>query len=555
MEYYKLKIFYLVIFYGIVGVCIYLLSIYTPLMADDFVYAYSFNENGADISSPIQTISDIIGSQYQHYFNANGRSIIHFGEQMFVGILGKSCFNVFNSLVFLALLYGGAYLVSGHRSLMMSVILFFLIWFLIPVPGETLLWSAGSLNYLWSVFFVVVFLCFMKNTATWMNKPWIIPFLFVIGVFCGWTHEGLSAGVSGALFVYYCLNYRNFKGKIVPLVLGFWLGTAFVLFAPSIWNRAQGALEEKTVIEMLVVRFRFLMYTKIFPALVVTIGYCYFKNKPLLIKFVNRYSFLFLIVLFEFLFGCMIGLQSIRQVFFIEFFSALLLGRIIFNCLSDKSVFYKKLFFIMGGVLWIADYSFALKACEKNYHIYQNIFDTAEHSDNSIIPTTYNRKATYFTTHDENRFVHAYFFSHNPTYYLNSMLSFYTHKSHMIVLPNEIYKNLYKSDHFCNETNLLYDHIYTKSNLDFYVIPLDSLSKKVDYEKLDVKYSFDLKPLEELPLYMKILRPFVKRLNPPEIIIVSSAVTLLKTSHGNYLLIDKPYFMDMGIKLKDIELI
>lgn len=554
MKDYKIEKYFLISFYGIVAILFYLLSIYTPLMADDFVYVYSFNEYGADILSPIKSINDIICSQYQHYFNANGRSIVHFGEQLFVGILGRGCFNVFNTVVFVLLLYGGTYLVSVNRSLMMPILLFLLIWFLIPVPGETLLWMAGSFNYLWSTFLVIIFLSLMKNATKWMDRQLMIPVLFVIGVFCGWAHEGLSVGVSGALFIYYCFNRRKFVGKIVPLVFGFWLGTAFVLFAPSIWNRAQSALNEKSMIEMLVMRVRFLMYTKIFPALVIVMGYCFFRHKLFLKGFVKEYALLVWIVLFEFLFGCMIGLQSIRQVFFIEFFSALLLGRILDTFLHDRSVLLKKILLLVLGICFSIDYSFSIKSCINNYELYQNMFSAAKYSINGVIPTSYKRRATYFTTHYESRFVHAYFFSHNPTYYLNSMFSFYTHNSSMIVLPEKMYEDLYKSDHFCNKSNLIFEHIYTKSDIDFYVMPVENLSEQCDCEKLNVKYFFDLTPLNELPWYMKLLRPFVKRLNPPESMIASSAVTLLRTSHGDYLLIDKPYFMDMGVKLMKLEL-
>ncbi|MBC8600849.1 hypothetical protein H8784_03840 [Parabacteroides acidifaciens] len=553
MKDYKLAKYYLILFYGITGILFYLLSAYTPLMADDFPYAYVFNEEGTNILSPITTVKDIIISQYHHYFIANGRSVVHFGEQFFVGILGRSYFNVFNTLIFLLLLYGGSYLISNKRKLTASFILFLLVWFFIPVPGETLLWTAGSFNYLWSTTLVVLFLCLIKRPSSWLNKFWLFPFLFLIGVFCGWTHEGLSAGVSGALFIYYCLDYKKFTGKIIPLVVGFWLGTVLVLFAPSIWDRAQGALEESNLISILAVRVRFLMYTKLFPFLIVVMIYLFFRKRLRLKKLLKENTLLCWIILFEFLFGCMIGLQSIRQVFFIELFSAILLGRIFCDYLDVKSVLLKKILYPALVLLFITDYSSVLRACNINYKLYQEIFNASMRSKEDVIASSYKRQATFFTTHDSNRFVHAYFFTHNPAYYLNSMLAFYVHKSHLVILPEDIYVNLYQADHFCNESNFVLENIYTKPDIDFYVMPIAPDS--IDYEKDDVFYAFDAIQLDELPWYMKMLRPFVKRLNPPESMTVSSAVTRLKTLHGDYLLIDKPYFMDMGVKVKDIRLV
>lgn len=57
---YKTGEYYLIFSYGVIGVLFYLLSVYTPLMADDFSFAYVYDRNGANILSPIMNLSDII---------------------------------------------------------------------------------------------------------------------------------------------------------------------------------------------------------------------------------------------------------------------------------------------------------------------------------------------------------------------------------------------------------------------------------------------------------------------------------------------------------------
>ena len=57
---YKTGKYYLAFSYGVIGILFYLLSVYTPLMADDFSFAYMYDRNGANISSPIMNLYDIV---------------------------------------------------------------------------------------------------------------------------------------------------------------------------------------------------------------------------------------------------------------------------------------------------------------------------------------------------------------------------------------------------------------------------------------------------------------------------------------------------------------
>ena len=71
---YKTGKYYLAFSYGVIGILFYLLSVYTPFMADDFSFAYMYDRNGANISYPIMNLYDIVISQYNHYFVSNGRT-------------------------------------------------------------------------------------------------------------------------------------------------------------------------------------------------------------------------------------------------------------------------------------------------------------------------------------------------------------------------------------------------------------------------------------------------------------------------------------------------
>ena len=94
---YKTGKYYLAFSYGVIGILFYLLSVYTPLMADDFSFAYMYDRNGANISSPIMNLYDIVISQYNHYFVSNGRTPVQFIEQLFAGLLGRDSLNLINA--------------------------------------------------------------------------------------------------------------------------------------------------------------------------------------------------------------------------------------------------------------------------------------------------------------------------------------------------------------------------------------------------------------------------------------------------------------------------
>ena len=59
-----------------------------------------------------------------------------------------------------------------------------------------------------------------------------------------------------------------------------------------------------------------------------------------------------------------------------------------------------------------------------------------------------------------------------------------------------------------------------------------------------------------IPWYIKPIRSYIKRLNPNSNLPYGSAITKLKDRLGNYyLLIDKPYATDLGVKVVEIEFI
>ena len=122
------------------------LNLLTPLLADDYLYAFSF-ATGERIAS----VSDIFPSLAAHAATMNGRLTPHFFVQLFV-MLPRWIFTIVNSFVYLALLLGIVRLsarVGERYPWRLLLIVSGAVFLLPPAFGQSFLWLAGSVNYLW----------------------------------------------------------------------------------------------------------------------------------------------------------------------------------------------------------------------------------------------------------------------------------------------------------------------------------------------------------------------------------------------------------------------
>lgn len=153
----------------IIGSLFYLMNMYTPICGDDYLYSFYltpvaaksfFEGTSIGFEQKISSFTDVIFSQYNHYFYVNGRTIPHILEQSFAGLWGENCFNLINVFAFL-LLNMLVIWISGKRNLTKFgywVAAVFFIWFLLPCPVDLFLLMSGALNYTWSAVLCLAFL-------------------------------------------------------------------------------------------------------------------------------------------------------------------------------------------------------------------------------------------------------------------------------------------------------------------------------------------------------------------------------------------------------------
>lgn len=221
----------------VLGAAALLLNFMTPYAADDFSYMYSFKD-GSRITSFFQIFSSI----YAHYMTINGRTVPHFLVQLF--LMGpKWIFNIFNSLVYIALVllvYRLTDNARGFRMLLCFIIPVFF-WLFIPSYGQIFLWLDGSINYVWSYLAAMIYLIPYLNLYTEGKKIETRPrriFFLIYSFLWGAYSESISFAVIFVSFIMCVVVMKKRKSirenifYIYPVIAGA-IGYLTILASPG----------------------------------------------------------------------------------------------------------------------------------------------------------------------------------------------------------------------------------------------------------------------------------------------------------------------------------
>jgi hypothetical protein len=228
-------------------VLIYILNWLYPLFSDDWFYSFIYNEQNIRVSS----LSDIIASQYNHYFVWGGRNVVHAIDQFFL-MNDFSVYCFFNSLVYTLFIYLLYKIANKDNTTNSSVFIVFslLIWFLQPAFFETVIWKTGSANYLWGTFIILVFIYpyyLYYNNKGYATDKYIRPvFFFFGGIIAGWTNENMSVAILfyiAGLVTLIKIERRPIPKWMIFGLVGAIVGCAFMLSAPGNYIRVDDAID------------------------------------------------------------------------------------------------------------------------------------------------------------------------------------------------------------------------------------------------------------------------------------------------------------------------
>lgn len=382
----------------IIGSLFYLMNMYTPICGDDYLYSFYltpvaaksfFEGTSIGFEQKISSFTDVIFSQYNHYFYVNGRTIPHILEQSFAGLWGENCFNLINVFAFL-LLNMLVIWISGKRNLTKFgywVAAVFFIWFLLPCPVDLFLLMSGALNYTWSAVLCLAFLLVYTKVRQMERVNWGVAFLlFLLGVISGWTHESLVIGISGA----YCVQYNKRKPKSpeIALVAGFWLGTLLLCLSPAARGRA--SFDHPSIWETFLLIIGEL---RAFYVLLFLLVYTFFRekrnnNNHTLRKFFYDNQLYFYVILIELVFSLVIGFRNVRQLFGIELFSVVILIKLISEQTSFNAVWCRSVSIVAASAI-VLHMAFVIPCAKRSHAQFQDIVTTYLHSEDGVVSFRY----------------------------------------------------------------------------------------------------------------------------------------------------------------------
>lgn len=526
----------------IIGLLFWFLNLLTPEYNDDYVYKFMFireDVNGVDIDRPIKSFSDVVFSQFNHYFLWNGRIVPHILAQSFSGIIGKTYFNVFNSCVFCLLIYflvklGNFKLTSSNLFFISTVCLF-----LFPSFNVTVLWMTGSLNYLWAGTGVCLFLVFLHR---FKDRPFtsIVVILAISSIVLGCTQEGLTMPLAGSLIIYLIFNKKNISFSGVLLILCFITGACICSLSPATINRA--ALNNGPIMNILMSKLEalFIVVFKLRAFWLLIIGFLI-----ILIKTQNKRVFLKLFymeniivcnaVVFSFMIIFVSGFYDLRAAIGVELFSLILILKLIHRY-AELNIFYNKtIIFVLG----IATYGLVIFYAVPNYMAYKDLLRQIKSTSQIFIINREPQIPSYLRSFIVPSIKVKQF---NEEDFYNKVMASAFRKSRLAFIPESINEAIITND------SILKDISFQKA-FPFYVVPGDSSIiplHKIYYELRRAHSS-------EIPFYFKPVASKMERFSANEKEISLKRVQIVRYDEKIYLFIPKNEIIDYrvsGIKFE-----
>ena len=243
-------------------VLIYYVSYHVPVHSDDCRYSLIG-------LSPAEHI--------RHYMKWSGRFITDYTSSILLNLFSRPVYMALNSIVFLltmVLVCVFPNIVTkrnliGKESFIVLWLIFILYWAANPNLGETSFWLVGSANYLWTIMWASIYICYFLHLLTRDDKMSGISavLLFVFGFLAGLSNEAL--GISIVLFTMF-MFFFYFKNRLFVLLDGLLatgIGYALLLFAPGNYKRMDFPTYASWHAMNIVDKFIFHVYTRMTRAL------------------------------------------------------------------------------------------------------------------------------------------------------------------------------------------------------------------------------------------------------------------------------------------------
>lgn len=337
------------LFFAICGIAYYfLIRQYIPCSWDDLSYRFVCGEEGYNY---IDSLKEVIVSNWWAYLHTNGRFLVHCFVQFFCGYGGAETFFVFSTFMFILLLMSLLYLIRRrpHSNMDRYWLLLGLL-ILIPLPGVTFIGTiAVVVNYMWSAAVYTFFLCiYFHIKEDNIQYPWWKNVLIILfALVCGSWQESFCIGIAGALFFYHIFHLKDTRSTLLYLVLAFGVGACFGIFTPS--NFARSARTGFTIFSMrhVIVLIIKQMYALSIVILLAIVSFIIEKKKQIQTTFIQDNLLFFLAPLFAILFAIVIAYNGTSQLTIVSVCSIILCIRFIYHYIRIP----KKVEYAIAGLI------------------------------------------------------------------------------------------------------------------------------------------------------------------------------------------------------------
>lgn len=210
----------------------YWMNLLTPFKEDDM---------GFTLIEGVWTRIHSLGDAWQSYcnhFDGTNRRLADVIPTLFAGLLGKGLFNVCNTLIFGLMAHLLSLLCTRRWSVTVLALFLAVVGTCYPVPGETMLWMAGSANYLWAITLSLLMVYYLQRRHGLPLKVAEGVLLFVGAFVAGGFNEATSFGFFAGLVLYYAFNRQRLERRAIIALVGYLTGILMIASSPAAWDRA-----------------------------------------------------------------------------------------------------------------------------------------------------------------------------------------------------------------------------------------------------------------------------------------------------------------------------
>ncbi len=484
------------------------LNLTAPFATDDFFYGITKELNAIGIRTRLSSLGEVFTENAADPY----RPVVHFFARLFAGLLGKTAFSIANALMLGALLLlifrlarGTWKLTTTHTPILLLLV------FCILCKGESYLWCAGSVNYLWAGTFTLLF-CFIRskleeNRISLLSAILLMP----VALLFGWAQEAFVLSVCFALGLYTLFHCKELSLKKILLYGAYGVGALLLIASSS--GRAKGL--DYSLLTLIGTQIKIWVALK--AVILLLVGFLFIREKR---TFLKRNAFELLVIMGSILLISVVGFNGERSLWAANLFAIIIILREF-----EPPKWLSQAFIAILIPLWIIVLYLGVQI-KANFDTFIEL---------------YLASSDGITCHERvncgpfARFFHQsiYLFD-NKTGHSRVLGYYYGRETGPIGLSRELYDHLYLENNFCiPENKLAIDgNFYTTLTSNAIVMPIPAEDRS-DWAQYSVAVSYEM-PTGVLAW---IKYELALRRDPP--IADMSHLTFLKTTHGNYLLIGK----------------